>query len=131
VSRNRRRTVAESNSLVDHSVVDVSMARPTDRRQLGTVASNNSRTAGSMSRRGRVARGAKRTAASNRVSHQRSIAGVIVEFMADETWLTVIAGVSSCLMGIGLLARPPVARTLAAHLSGVWSPSELSDVTDG
>ena len=51
--------------------------------------------------------------------------------MADETWLTVIAGVLSCLLGIGLLARPLVARTLVAHLSGVWSPSELSEMTDG
>ena len=79
------------------------------------------------SRWGRVALGAPRAAVSHRVFHQRSIAGVIVDFIADETLLTVIAGVLTCLLSLGRLALPQVVRFLTAHVCSVWSPSELSE----
>ena len=62
---------------------------------------------------------------------QRSFAGVIVDFIADETLLAVIAGVLTCLFGIGLFALPQVVRMLSDRVRDVWSPSELSEMTDG
>lgn len=54
-----------------------------------------------------------------------------MEFIADETLLTVIAGVLACLFGLGRLAQPQVIRLLTTHFGGVWSPSDLSEMTDG
>ena len=62
---------------------------------------------------------------------QRSFAGVIVDFIADETLLAVITGVLSCLFGIGVLALPQVVQRLSELSLKVWSPSELSEMTDG
>ncbi len=62
---------------------------------------------------------------------QRSFAGVIVDFIADGTLLAVVAGVLCCLFGIGVLALKQVVQKLSEFGINVWSPSELSEMTDG
>lgn len=54
-----------------------------------------------------------------------------MDFIADETLLAVIAGVLSCLFGIGLLALPQVSQVFSEFGLDVWSPSERSEMTDG
>ncbi len=54
-----------------------------------------------------------------------------MDFIADETLFAVIAGVLSCLFGIGVLSLPQVVQKLSEFGCDVWSPSELSEMTDG
>ena len=116
--------------MVDPGTCDVSMAPPTDRQMLGSVTIQQLTNHWLNQPMGQsCTRSGKTVCASSRVI-QRSFAGVIVDFIADETLLAVIAGVLSCLFGIGVLALPQVVQQLSEFGGNLWSPPELSEMTD-